>query len=544
MQLAQALLTALKDHGAREIFGIPGDFILPFFKTIEESGILPLYTLSHEPSLGFAADASARLGCSLGVAAVTYGVGALNLVNAVAGACAERSPVVVISGAPGTVERATGLLVHHQAKTLDSQLIVFQEITCDQARLDDPQRAPAAIARVLRNALEQSMPVYFELPRDQITADCARVKKAPASPVSQEALAECVDEVLVRLAAARSPALIAGVEIRRYGIEDRVAELARRLGLPVVTSFLGRGLLAESDTPPLGTYLGVAGKREITDLVECSDSLLLLGVILSDTNLSISHRQIDLRGAIHALGRHVRIGYHDYPNIPLDALVDALLERVPRATKKAAVLMSATEYPTGHAADDAPIIPTDIACAVNDLMRAQGPMPIAADVGDCLFVAMEIEHTRLIAPGYYASMGFAVPAGLGIEVATGERALVLVGDGAFQMTGWELGNCRRYGWSPIVLLFNNAGWGMLRVFQPDSLFNDLDEWQFAKMAEPLGGAGERVRTRAQLKAALDRAMATQGQFYIIEIMLERGVTSETLARYVDGFKNRGRLTAG
>src|SRR5262252_10265611 len=90
--LATALLRALADHGAREIFGIPGDFVLPFFKVIEESRILPLYTLSHEPGIGFAADAAARYHCGLGVAVVTFGAGAFNLVNAVAGAYAERSP--------------------------------------------------------------------------------------------------------------------------------------------------------------------------------------------------------------------------------------------------------------------------------------------------------------------------------------------------------------------------------------------------------------------------------------------------------------------
>src|SRR5207245_1170651 len=90
--LAQALLKGLKDHGAREIFGIPGDFVLPFYKVIEESGILPHYTLSHEPGVGFAADAAARYHGGLGVAVVTYGAGAFNLVNAIAGAYAERSP--------------------------------------------------------------------------------------------------------------------------------------------------------------------------------------------------------------------------------------------------------------------------------------------------------------------------------------------------------------------------------------------------------------------------------------------------------------------
>ena len=159
---------ALKDHGAREIFGIPGDFALPFFRVVEESGVLPLYTLSHEPSVGFAADAAARVHSTLGVAAVTYGAGALNMVNPVAAAFAEKSPVVVISGAPGKGEASRGLLLHHQAKTLDSQFEIFRQITCDQARLDDALRAPPDIARILRSCLTHSQPVYLELPRDMV----------------------------------------------------------------------------------------------------------------------------------------------------------------------------------------------------------------------------------------------------------------------------------------------------------------------------------------------------------------------------------------
>jgi indolepyruvate decarboxylase len=395
------------------------------------------------------------------------------------------------------------------------------------------------------------MPVYLELPRDRVTADCARVERAAPSRAATEALAECAEEILARLEAARAPVLMAGVEIRRYGIEHKVAELARRLGLPVVTSFMGRGLLAETAAPPpvkpLGTYLGVAGRREITELVEGSDGLLLLGVILSDTNLGVSRHQIDLRRAIQALDRRVRIGYHDYPDIPLDALVDSLLARVPqKGAPGPASRPLATEYPAGLAADDAPIAPTDVARAVNDMMRARGAMPIAADVGDCLFTAMEIEHTRLAAPGYYAGMGFGVPAGLGIAAATGERPLILVGDGAFQMTGWELGNCRRYGWDPIVLLFNNAGWGMLREFQPQSKFNELGDWHFAEMAGALGGTGLRVSTRAELKAALDGAVQSRGRFNLIEVMLEPGRMSDTLTRYVEGFKaqRKPRARAG
>src|SRR5262245_18216569 len=123
--LATALLQGLKDQGAREIFGIPGDFVLPFFKVVEQSGILPYYTLSHEPGVGFAADAAARYHCGLGVAVVTYGAGAFNVVNAIAGAYAERSPVAVIAGAPGARERTSGFLLHHQARDIDTALALL-----------------------------------------------------------------------------------------------------------------------------------------------------------------------------------------------------------------------------------------------------------------------------------------------------------------------------------------------------------------------------------------------------------------------------------
>ena len=540
MNLAQSLLHALKDHGARQIFGIPGDFVLPFFKEIEESSILPLYTLSHEPGVGFAADAAARIAGGLGVAAVTYGAGALNMVNAVASAYAEKSPLVVISGGPGRGESGSGLLLHHQAKRLDSQLQIYREITCDQTRLDDAVRAPADIARVLASCLRETRPIYIEVPRDMSAVLCAPVVPEAPTPVDADALAACVTEILARLAAARQPVLMVGVEVRRYGLEDAVAEMATRLGIPVVTSFMGCGLLAESATPPLGTYLGVAGSPEITDLVEAADALFLLGVILSDTNFGVSRRQIDLRHTIHANDRQVTLGHHTYSAIPLTALIAALLARTTsRATTShpgAGACAQQPPCPTGLVKDDQVIVPDDIARAVNDLMAKHGRMPLAVDVGDCLFTSMDIDHTHRVAPGYYATMGFGVPAGLGLQAASGRRALILVGDGAFQMTGWELGNCLRYGWDPIVIVFNNAGWGMLQCFQPESAFNHLGEWNFASMAEGMGGKGLRCRTRAELGDALATAVATRGRFQLIEAMIPSGESSATLKRYVAGVK--------
>ena len=491
--------------------------------------MLPLYTLSHEPGVGFAADASARVRGALSVAAVTYGAGALNLVNPIAAAYAEKSPVVVLSGAPGARERSSGLLLHHQARTLDSQAAIFREITCAQARLDDPARAPAEIARVLAAARRWSRPVYIEIPRDMAGARCAEVAAEPEPGADEEAVGACADEVLARLASARSPALMVGVEVRRFGLEARVAELARALAIPVVTSFMGRGLLAGAGVALAGTYLGAAGDAAIAALVEQSDGLLLLGVIVSDTNFGVSGVRVDLRRAIQACDRAVTLGHHTYPDVPLAALVDALLARArPLAQPFHA---PAAALPRGLVADERPIAPADVAAGLNDLMAAHGRFPIAGDVGDCLFMAMDLEHTDYVAPGYYAGMGFGVPAALGIQASTGRRPIALVGDGAFQMTGWELGHCRRYGWDPIVVVLNNGEWGMLSAFRPDARYTDLGDWDLARCADALGGRGVRVATRGELKGALDAAVRDRGRFQLIDVRIAPGALTPTLRRF-------------
>jgi indolepyruvate decarboxylase len=539
MTLAEALLSALKDRGAKGVFGIPGDFALPFFKVMESSDILPLYTLSHEPALGFAADAAARMGGGLGVAAVTYGAGALNMVNPVAQAYAEKSPLVIISGAPGAEEGERGLGLHHQVKHLDSQLLIYREVTCAQAVLNDAETAPQEIARVLDTALSRSRPVYIEFPRDMVNVASAAVPAQSLPEFSKEAATACAEEILRQLKSAENPALLLGVEVRRYGLENKVADLASKLAIPAATSFMGRGLLAGSDAPHVGTYLGLAGDQDIRRTVEQSDGLLMLGVILCDTNFGVSKQQIDMRHAAHAFDGAVRVGHHIYPDVTLNALIDALLECAEPLGGATAALQQT--YVSGLVADDTPVKSIDIACAVNDLFAEHGRMPISSDTGDCLFTAMDIQETALVASGYYATMGPGIPAGIGIQAVSGERPIILVGDGAFQMTGWELGNCRKYGLTPIVIVFNNLSWDMLRAFQPGPAYHDLDDWQFAKMTPSLGGIGTRVTTRRDLAEALKTAHADKDNFHLIEVMLERGAVSPTLQRFVDTARERSAL---
>src|SRR5712664_434269 len=162
------LIQRLYDHGVRHVFGIPGDYVLGFYDLLHRSPLRIINTCD-EQGAGFAADAYARVR-GLGAFFVTYCVGGLKVANTTAEAFAEKSPVVVISGAPGMKEREKNPLLHHKVREFDTQKKVFEQLTVASAVLSDPQTAFAEIDRVLHAALRYKRPVYLELPRDLVSA--------------------------------------------------------------------------------------------------------------------------------------------------------------------------------------------------------------------------------------------------------------------------------------------------------------------------------------------------------------------------------------
>jgi indolepyruvate decarboxylase len=421
-------------------------------------------------------------------------------------------------------------------------LNIFREVTCAQAVLDESTTAPRLIADTLEECISQSLPVYFEIPSDMAMQPCAQIAPRASKQSDSDAVAECAAEIAAVVRSAKRPVVMIGVEVRRFGLEAEAADLARSVNIPVVTSFMGRGVAATHSINSIGCYLGLAGDPEIAKLVEESDALILLGVIVCDTNLGLPAHRLDLRRVVHAFGGKVRIAHHSYSDIALKDLVRALFKHAPASlseTKSTTPQSSKSVARPDFVADDGDVRPSDIAGAINKLFSNHSVLPVACDMGDSLFVSLEINHADLVAQAYYASMGFAVPAAFGIQAVTGLRPLVLLGDGAFQMTGWELGNCQRYGFDPIVVVLNNRGWEMLRAFAPQYRFNNLSDWHFAELARSIGGNGVRVRSRRELSRALEAAWSNRGAFQLIEVVLDRGVTSDTLSRFVRALSARG-----
>jgi indolepyruvate decarboxylase len=546
-RLADFLFDQLHAEGVRQVFGIPGDFAIGLCNALERHNQLQLVTLCHEPAVGFAADGCARITNNLGACLVTYGAGGLNTVNAVACAYAEQSPVVVLSGSPGRGERRSGILVHHEVKNFDSQLRVFQEITAYAAVLDDPSTAGRHIRRALRTARAHARPVYLEVPRDLVDAwidvPLADDEKLFAD---EEAAAEAADEIRARLAASRRPVLIVGIEVHRFRLQRQVVELAERLGLPVCSSFLGTAIFPEDHPQYVGTYLGTVSPPATRAVVEQSDCVLLLGERISDTGLGISSAFLRPGNLIVCASRGVFIRHHRYEGTPLDRLLAHLLERAEPAAQAvcwhgAGRYLSAEALDPGH--DDEPLRIRHLIGSLNGFLAEHPDVPIVADTGDALFASVDLHSRRTLAPAYYATMGFAVPAALGLQSASGERPVVLVGDGAFQMTGQEICQCPRLGLDPVVIVLKNQCWQVIQAFVPEGRYNEVVDWPFARLAELWGGRGFTARTPGQFRQALADAWAGAG-FALIEAELAAGDMSPVLRGFVEGFRQRVRPTQG
>jgi indolepyruvate decarboxylase len=536
------LIHRLQDFGVRDIFGIPGDYVLAFYGMLEKSK-LNLVGCTREDCAGFAADAYARLN-GIGAVCVTYCVGGLSVCNAIAGAYAEKSPVVLISGSPGMRERFADPLLHHRVKEFQTQAEVFRHICCAEAELNDPHTALREIDRVLATVVRRRRPGYIELPRDMVSAvpDGRHVPtcKEPAS--DPETLCEAVGEAARRIAEAKRPIIMAGVEIHRFGLQCELLELAQGAGIPITTTMLGKSVISERHPLFAGIYEGALGREEVTRFVEESDCVILLGEFMTDINMGIFTANLDPTRCISATSETLRISRHHYEGVLLRDFILGL--------HKVGLKAPPRKLPPPAEIDEKPfrVQPSEritIRRLVARLNQAlDGTMTVIADPGDALFASSELRihrQTEFLSPAYYTSMGFAVPAALGAMVARpNRRPIVLVGDGAFQMTGMELSTIVRYGFSPVVILLDNEGYGTERMLLlGEHKFNDVHPWHYSKLPEVLGaGKGYEVRTEGEFDHALTAALGDKSQFQLIHVHLDKDDYSVTLERLMTKLRTR------
>ena len=534
LSIGEYLIRRLRDYGIADVFGIPGDYILGFYHLLNESPI-NVVGCTREDCAGFAADAYARIN-GMGAVCVTYCVGGLSLCNSIAGAYAEKSPVVVISGAPGLNERINNPLLHHKVRDFRTQYDVFEKLCVAGAELSDPYIAFREIDRVLDAAARHKRPVYLEIPRDMVhvVPDMPHQYRM-VEPISDpQALAEAVSEATAWISSCRKPVIIAGVEVHRFGLQNDVLALAEGAHIPIAATMLGKSVISEVHPLYIGLYEGALGREEVTRFVEESDCVILLGTFMTDINLGIYTANLDPSNCIYVTSEQLRIRHHHFHNVVMAdfirKLADARLSP-PKRVLPSRPQLAGMEF---KVVADAPITITRLNARLNEILDDN--TIVIADIGDSLFGATELvirEQTDFLSPAYYTSMGFAVPAALGAHMAKPDvRTVVIVGDGAFQMTGMEISNLVRHGCHAIVIVLDNKGYGTERFLHPGD-FNDINPWNYHKLPEILGGGrGYEVRTEGEFDEVIRRAWDDTSGVSIIQVHIDiqdRSVALERLA---------------
>ena len=545
--ISQHLLSRLKSQGVEHLFGIPGDYILPFFEEMVTSDIEHIATC-NELNAGYAADGYARLR-GLGAVAVTYGPGAFSLVNATAGAYAERVPIVVISGGPPSdAYRSRPHLHHILPDRYEVSRKIFEQITVGAKIVDDAAIAAEEIDELLTLCLSERRPIYLEIAQD--------VQLQPCSPAAERlaevartgkpaATAAAVESLVSRMKAASSCVLLVGHEIDSPDLRKSVLALVDKTGIPVASVFTGKPDFLENHPRCIGIYHGFGSMESVREFVEGADAVIWLGAVASDFNMGGSSANLSDDQTIHVFDDQVRSPDGTFTNVPVGEVVATLLAKLPEGRWND---LDIPVHQFAHsarrpieAATDAPISNKRFYDRIAHFL-AQGDV-IVADSGPSISMAhVQLPpDSRYFSSGYWASIGagFGFTVGASFAAEPGRRIIALEGDGGFQMTGQELSTMVRYGRSPIIFILNNRGYTAERLIH-DGPFNDIQNWCYHRIPEVYGGVvGEDVHTETDLEAALERAESHTGPGpLLIEVHLDAMDVSEAFVRMSEGLRSQ------
>ncbi len=414
-----------------------------------------------------------------------------------------------------------------QAKSIPIAVMLTEaETACDE------------IDRALEACLRHKRPVYIEVPVDMVSKPAGVVpaemamSERPASDAA--ALNESLAEATAMLAAAKQPAILAGVEIHRFGLRDQVVRLLDKCGFSVATTVNGKTAIPEEHPQFIGIYEGSVSRDQVREVIESADCLLSLGAWFTDIATGGFTAKLDENRMITANSDCVKIKHHHYDNVHLGDFVSGLTETIQPAAPDRRHASDAPHVTQSayHPRPKEPITVSRFFERLNHFLDDQ--MVLIAGTGDTMFGAAELHTNKpesFLAQANYLSIGYALPAGLGAALAApAKRAVICIGDGAFQMTGQCLSTLIRYRTAPIVFLLNNDGYATERAIH-DGPYNEIQRWKYHQLPVVFGGdMGLEVRTEGDLQRALETANRCRDRMVFIEVVVDRADHTEALGR--------------
>lgn len=527
------LLDRLAELGVSEIFGVPGDYNLEFLDHIVAHPRIRWVGNANELNAGYAADGYGRL---RGMAAVvtTFGVGELSATNAIAGSFAEHVPVVHIVGGPSKDAQGTRRALHHSLGDGDFEHFfrISREITCAQANLM-PATACREIDRVLSEVREQKRPGYILL-----STDVARFPtEPPEAPLprytggtSPRALSMFV-EAARELIGDNRLTVLADLLVHRLQAVKELEALLTADVVPYATLMWGKSLLDESSPNFLGIYAGAASAPQVRTAIEDAPVLVTAGVVFTDMVSGFFSQHIDATRTIDVGQYQSSVAGEVFAPLEMGAALGALAEILTgRGISSPPVSSAADRQPAVGAQAPARDQPLTQEMVWDRLCDALTPGNVVlADQGTSFYGMADHRLPKgvtFIGQPLWGSIGYTLPAALGAAVAHPDRRTVLlIGDGAAQLTVQELGSFFREGLSPVIVVVNNDGYTVERAIHGETApYNDIASWSWTDIPNALGVANHlayRAQTYGELDDALTAAAGHQDRMVLVEVVLPR-----------------------
>ncbi|AKN16171.1 alpha-keto acid decarboxylase family protein [Mycobacterium haemophilum] len=524
------LLDRLAELGVTEIFGVPGDYNLEFLDHIVAHPAIRWVGSANELNAGYAADGYGRL---RGMSAVvtTFGVGELSAANAIAGSYAEHVPVVHIVGGPSKDAQGTRRALHHSLGDGDFEHFfrISREITCAQANLM-PATACREIDRVLSEVREHKRPGYILL-----STDVARFPtEPPGTPLprytggtSPRALSLFIDAA-TKLVADHRMTVLADLLVHRLQVVKELETLLTADVVPYATLMWGKSLLDESSPNFLGIYAGAASTEAVRAAIEQAPVLVTAGVVFTDMVSGFFSQRIDPARTIDVGQYQSSVAGEVFAPLEMGAALEALASILVRRGISSPPVELPPDYPPADT--PSPDRPLTQQILWDRLCAALTPGNVVlADQGTSFYGMADHrlpQGVTFIGQPLWGSIGYTLPAALGAGLAHRDRRTVLlIGDGAAQLTVQELGAFCREGLSPVIVVVNNDGYTIERAIHGETApYNDIASWRWTDIPSALGVANHsafRAETYGELDEAFTVAAERKDQMVLVEVVVPR-----------------------
>jgi pyruvate decarboxylase len=550
--VAGYLFARLHQLGIRSVYGVPGDYNLTLLDYLGPAG-LHWAGNCNELNAGYAADGYSRVK-GIGALITTFGVGELSAINAIAGAYAEKAPVVHIVGTPSRASQDSRALSHHTLNDGDYRKFaqMHAHVTTAQVNLTDPRTCSTQIDFALEQCLLQSRPVYIEVPADIVSVPIASARLHTS--ISIDRLAQplnataAISFILDRMYTCKRPMILVDGEIRAFGAVDELNRIVRFTGWPTWTTIFGKGLVDGALQNSLGIYAGNFSQQHVKEYVQSCDLVLSFGPHYSDTNTFQYSSIPDPAITISFGATEVLAGSTKFQDLPMRSFLIQLLKKMDNSK-----LVSMTPFCSiwDDAAGDVSSPGMSETVTHQHFWKTMSNFLRPGDIvlgetGTSAHGSRELvlpQKARYFTAVTWLSIGYMLPAALGASMAERElheknshepkqtRTVLFVGDGSLQMTVQALSDIILQKVNIVVFVINNGGYTIERcIHGRNQTYNDVAPWRYL-LAPAFFGADEEgqylahtysVATWSDLKNVLDNDELRRGEgLHMVEVFMGR-----------------------